>query len=80
MRRIGNPFRALMRLDDRFLGRWLYNRQPVPLRVEIAGIVVAIVLVTLLAVISGNFFLLILLVPYIAGAWYRRTRRNRRSN
>ena len=78
MPRIGNPVRALMRLDDRLLGRWLYNRQPVPLRIEIASVVAAIALATMFAVLSGIYYLLLLPIPTIAAAWYRRTRRNRR--
>ena len=77
MPRIGNPVRALMRLDDRLLGRWLYNRQPVPLRLEIALIVVAIALAAPFAVLGGDYYLLILPVVVVASAWFRRSRRNR---
>jgi hypothetical protein len=66
-----------MRLDDRLLGRWLYNRQPVPLRVEVVAAIATIVVVGLFAVLSGDYYLLILPVLTIASAWHRRTRRNR---
>ncbi|GLY91334.1 hypothetical protein Airi02_092630 [Actinoallomurus iriomotensis] len=36
MPRIGNPVRALMRLDDRVLGPRLYYRPLPPLRVDVA--------------------------------------------
>jgi hypothetical protein len=79
MARMGNPVRALMRLDDRLLGRWLYHRQPVSLGVEIAFTVAAIALGILFAALSRDvFFLLIPLIP-MAGSWYRRIRHSRRS-
>jgi hypothetical protein len=79
MPRIGNPVRALMRLDDRILGPRLYYRPLPPLRVDIARTVAIAALVILLAVLTGNPFGLVVLVPALASMWYRRIRHSRRS-
>lgn len=79
MRRIGNPVRALMRLDDRILGPRLYYRPLPPFRVDVARTAAAVAPAILFAALTGNLFMLAFPVPGIATVWCRRVSRHRRS-
>lgn len=78
MPRIGNPVRALMRLDDRVLGPRLYYRPLPPLRLDIVRTVAAVAFVITFAVLTGNLYFLIPPIPLVASIWYRRIRHSRR--
>lgn len=65
-----NALRALARLDDRVLGRWL-DRRP-PLRRVIAVSVVAVAVGVLVFVLTGNFAFLGGPLIGVASTWIMR--------
>ena len=80
MPHMGNPVRALIRLDDRVLGRWLNDRyRPIPVGVEIALTVVVVAVAVLITALTGNVALLIAPLVAVAAGWYRRAHHARRS-
>jgi hypothetical protein len=80
MPHVGNPVRALVRLDDRVLGRWLNSRhRPVPVGVDIALTAAVVAVAVLFTVLTGNVALLIAPLIAVAAGWYRRAHHARRS-
>jgi hypothetical protein len=78
MPRIGDPVRALLRLDDRVLGR-LYGRPTVSVRAEFALAVAVAALAVLFAVATGELIVLMIPVVSLGAVWCRRACDPRRS-
>jgi hypothetical protein len=73
---VRDVLRALTRLDDRVLGRWL-DRPPPPLRLAIPLTVLGVIAALLVTVFTGNVTLLIPVLVGLVVGWTVRIFRTR---
>jgi hypothetical protein len=78
MPRMGNPIRALVRLDDRVLGRWL-NRpaKPASFKAVLIGCAVTVALMVLFAALTRDIFFLVLPIIPLGVALIQARQRSR---
>ena len=77
MPRIGNPVRALIRLDDRVLGRWPHHpAKSMSFKAVLVSCLFIIALLVLLTVLTRDIFFLVLPIIPLAVALTQAHRRS----